>query len=166
MEKSTGSRQTAILFRAFLKSTIIGHESGLYKTNAEHDVIPFILADLTAEYFNMCYDGLANKTDPYVVQKMNEMQAPYNHSPICLMNLLFRSCLQIHMSLDRSHFVYGQGYEAFMKSVENEFAKLCPSIENITALLDHECKGDKEVKPIPAGKKMFSVTQTFVTERK
>jgi len=151
------ARGSAVLFSNFVENTIVGLESALFKVNIPSEIVYALIPDMTANYFNQCYDGLANKTDPYIIEKMGELQAATNHAPLCLFNALLYQCIQTHTSFDRSHLVIDQSYEAFMDSVKKEFTACAPKNEDLVKLLDHECTGDKEITPLPEGQVMFSV---------
>lgn len=119
----------------------------------------------TMDYFNLVYEGLAYKNDPYVMEKFAAMQRCCNHSQVCLINMLMRMCLSIHLGMDRAKFVRDKGYPAFMKSVTDEFNAKAPSVETLTPLFAHECHGE-EATPLPPGQKMFYTKEKNTKEKK
>jgi hypothetical protein len=51
----------AALFNEFVKSTFMGHESGLFRTNVFEVLVPSIIPAVTRNYFNGFYDDHKDK---------------------------------------------------------------------------------------------------------
>lgn len=140
----------AKLIKNFIKDTIYGEESGLYKialVNNNFDLsnnnqMNNIITMTTANYFNNCYVSLIKKNDEYVIKKFNEMSKIMSHSMICLLNIISTIKLKIHHSIDRNKLNLSN-YDNYMKSVNNQMKLLLDDIfEDIINSISHKCYGE------------------------
>lgn len=154
------AEKLAKLFCELVKSTICGHESGIYKISRQPCPIGMI-PGVTASFYNHVHDTCAAKKDckDGCAAKIKAMQDCTGHSPICLLNMLAMVTMGVHQSLDRNKMDL-ENYVAFMKSVAKEVdAKLEETQKAMAEMLNHECHGEKEVTPLPPGQKMFEVRE-------
>lgn len=169
-EQEQKTAACAIFFKKVLKGIIQGHESGLYKSKDQVPpmTIPYILPNITLNYFNAFYKGLADKSDEYVVGVMEHFKTLTNHSPVCLINLLCQVCLKVHLSFDRSKLTpFTVEYKPFMDLVNQEFKSKVPSMDELMKLFDHPCDGPRIVEPLKKGEQMFTLNNVqFFTEKK
>jgi hypothetical protein len=156
-------RQAALLTLNTIIGTILGHERAIFRVkyspdrsqmfkdmnlnvlNAEtENLIKFS----TAGYFNSVYDSLVSKDDPFVNDIFDKYKRFIGHSPICL----------THLNLNRSAFVNNGNLEDYAASVKLQLDVLFNDdiIAHVTSLFNHECKGEKVVKPLPPGQKFFN----------
>lgn len=157
MDSTSLCIKLAELFRTFIKNTIIGHESGLYKIFGNNPIVPTMIHNITINYFNRAYDGLATKSDHYIIEKIKNMQDCLNHSPVCLINLLAIQCLKIHTSFDRSQ-LDANTYDKYMASVRKEFEAKAPPTEEMATLFKHNCTGNKEAQILPEGQELLKLS--------
>lgn len=158
----------------FIRNTVLGHERGLFKANKTGVLNYLNLRKLTPQmemaikiatvsYFNMVYEKLISKDDPYVISIFNRYAELINHSPNCLIGMLFRFCLQVNLALDRSRFVVDgiDGVESYEMSVREQLDNILEegSVMETARLFNHPCSGDREVKPLPPGQKFFQVSE-------
>jgi hypothetical protein len=168
-------RQAAQLTISFVKQAILGHERVLFQlkySNAEPETmddvnlnkltlkIENLIGLGTVSYFNQIYDSLVVRDDPYVNKIFDQYRVLLDHSPVCLIQILFRFCLQTHLGLVREKFVnWGklEGLEEYAASVAAQLnIFLGKETEDlIQKAFDHPCAGEKVAPPLPAGKRMF-----------
>jgi hypothetical protein len=128
----------------FVKNTILGIESGMYKTmrlEIKDTLIKIIQINFLVEYFNKAYSALILNTDQYFVQKFKEMHEELNHSYICLLNITFNFTIQLVQQINRDNLNVNT-YELFMKSLEDEIIQhniFQPSM--IEPFISHTCTG-------------------------
>lgn len=165
----------ARLILEFLKNTIGGHERGMFRAKYQTPHIPgteFLnlreltyatqkfIRGATVSYFNKIYDSLVKKNDPYVNQFFGRISALIDHSPVCLTILIFRLCVDLHLSLDRTLLLDReklQYLEDYSASVMIQLGLILDTtIEKaLQNCLNHDCHGEKVATPLPAGQKMF-----------
>lgn len=149
------------LFLCLVRSTIMGHESGSFKTlntPCPSGVVPH----LTASFYNHVYDEMATKgkCKDDCGEMVKRMQACTGHSPVCLLNMLMVVTMNVHLRLDSAKLVLDKGYDEFMWSVGETLDLGLPSKAQLVHLFSHECSGEQEVEPLPEGQKMFYVGTT------
>jgi hypothetical protein len=175
----------------FIKNTIVGHESAIYKIATKthpydkfeipleitmltkHHILSKLVATFTENYFNQVYESLVNKDDPYIINMFDELKNIMNHSPICLINIIAHTCVQYHIKLDRSLLITNS-YESYMKSVNVILNDMFNEnfMDTLISGISHKCNGDKEVKALPIGlngpEKMFKfvVTPLYANDKK
>ena len=155
------AEKLAQLFLALVKSVVCGHESASYKVfgtsccGNNNGIV-----SMTASFYNHVYDTLASKDDcpDNCAAKIKAMQDCTGHSPICLLNMLMTITVEVHTSLESKKLDI-KSYENFMESVGKEVNAKLPDVRILTAIFDHKCNGDQEVK---AGEKMFHVVINHV----
>lgn len=167
--------EAARLILKFLKSTIIGHERGLFRGKYRVPEVPNLqelqlrsstnytenfIRGCTVQYFNGIYDSLVKKDDPYVNELFGNLSKVINHSPICLTICIFHMCVDIHLSMDRQLFLdrgkleYLEDYSASVEIQLNLI--LNQKVERgLQEKLNHRCDGSKVAVALPDGKKMF-----------
>lgn len=146
--------ELAICVTEFIKTTMSGQESGIYKAskmksppikcddlNKMHTANVFMI--FICDYLNVCYKALILKNDDYVVDEFKKLTSIHGHSEICLLNIIFAIMTNIHTRLDRKLYDISS-YEKYMKSFVDQFE----TIENdvvtmLTQKLSHDCKGIK-----------------------
>lgn len=110
-------RLASQLIVGFLKETIIGHERGLYRAKYHDPPMPIVhdvslrelnnhtrafIQETTMRYFNQLYDSLVKRNDNYVSVIFDRCQKLIDHSPVCLIIVIFKSCMRIHLELNRN----------------------------------------------------------------
>lgn len=167
----------------FIYSTILGHESGFYKVAADnnnkiieieqlHDkIIMFeMIRFATESYFNNIYERLVDKSDKYINDTFDKIIQITNHSPVCLINIIAKNCLEIHTTtlvklIDRK-ILDTTSYETFMSCTKNILN--CYFDNNIIDIfekyLNHKCHGPKIVEPLPNNQKMFRFETKYFYE--
>lgn len=171
----------------FIKATISGHERALFRAKYHDPKLPnadaielqklsqateLFIRSGTANYFNIVYEALVNKNDPYINGTFDMCCKMLNHSPVCLTILAFQSCTDIHLNMNRSLFLdrgkleYLEDYSASVK-IQLDLI-LGDSFEaSLRECLNHRCEGAKEAKPLPNGEKFFKVvTEEPIDETK
>lgn len=164
-------RKLALLIRDFIKKTIVGHERGFFRAMHVDQAKEFlngvkltetnlhlenVIKLTTANYFNMVYDSLVTRDDPYVTDYFDRFRALVDHSPVCLINILFRYCTQIHTTLDRTLFLdrgkieYLEDYSASV-SLQFDLVFTEEHVAVLSTLVGHTCSGDRTVTPLPPG---------------
>lgn len=171
--KMENVRQAALLTLNTIIGTILGHERAIFRVKYSPDksemfndmnlnVLNLEIENLikfsTAGYFNSVYDSLVSGDDPFVNDIFDKYKRFIDHSPICLIHILFNYCLTTHLALNRTLFVYNGNLEDYAASVKLQLEFLFNDgiIANVTSLFDHECKGERVVKPLPEGQKFFN----------
>jgi len=150
-------------FVEFIKNTISGHESGLYKLiltgklpfNREILLTPNVLSVVVSfaeNYFNKMYESLVDKKDEYVNENFN-IFCSHAHSEVCIINILATLTLDIQIKLDRSKLDISN-YDNYMSSLDKELDyKLSRLSEKLEELFKHICSGSKGSA---SDKKMFT----------
>jgi len=137
----------------FVHNTLKGQESGMYKTVMSGHIPNFTLADLSTplplvilrgaiiDYLNSCYKSLILKDSEYVSYHFKKMKKSYNHSEICLLNIIALVIQNIHLAIDRSKFDVCH-IETYLASFDAEFIKAVPPmLILLISTLSHECTG-------------------------
>lgn len=148
----------------FCFDTIIGHNSGVYKSfmmKKELDInylrsplILTLLSSATMNYLNNAYSSLIRKDDPYIINKFNEMCVIKNHSKICLLNIIFAIILQIESDIDRAKLDI-DSYEKFMESLRKQTTNMYTATwEKLSNIVSHECHGE-DIEKCDPNKPMF-----------
>lgn len=157
-----------ILFLSeFVKSTIYGQESGMYKLLSKNhqDVLlgmqlskmMEIQLDALETYFNLCYDDLVTGDDPYINEKFDEMQSIMNHSPVCLITMLAVMCTSVYIRMDRTTFDISS-YKEYMMSVSSECNKRISEViksSDMPNKINHVCNSPKKAPAPEEGEKIF-----------
>lgn len=139
-------------FKTFVKNTICGQESGLYKSlylykidtgidNIRSDATKILLQYAIVDYLNCCYKSLILKDDDYVVNSFAKMKKEKHHSEICLLNIMFAVIRSAFLEVDRHKF-NDMTYNEFMDSVKKIYSEYLDDID-YDKLLNHECSGIK-----------------------
>ena len=180
---NTKVEQAAALTLKFIKATIVGHERGMFRsqcaTEPPHLVELFKSIDLTeltfhtenfikgctVSYFNKVYDSLLAKDDPYVSGVFDGLMSCINHSPVCIVGILFSFCTTVHLNLNRKLFLnrkkleYLEDYSASV-SLQIDLVLNNEMKHYLIKLWSHECSGEKVLPALPPGKKMFYTAST------
>ena len=155
----------AKLIGQYIKNTIGGHESGIYK--AAVGIIPlpqkpFDLYDInkndemkphityvTIMYFNRTWESLIKRDDEYVNKIWDDLQSVMNHGVVCLIGIIARLCFEINCSLDRSKF-NTSSYDKYMKVVRSMLDTVFSDeyYNIIIKMLSHNCAGEKKATPV------------------
>jgi hypothetical protein len=165
---ATPKKQLATLLTNFAVSTVLGTESGFYKSIAAGKLpgvelavlkVPttaIIFREPTVEYLNHCYRSLILKNDSYVVEKFEAMTKLLKHSEICLLNIIAKLVTSIQKNIRREGLNISN-YEAYLKSFEFQTDIIC--IYQQLLLMDkffsHNCSG-KPISEYDPTKPMFS----------
>jgi ABC-type siderophore export system fused ATPase/permease subunit len=164
----------------FIKNTIMGHESGMYKSIAiakesstDKDKINLSLlqgkkilelfANVSENYFNKCYKSLVLRDDEYIVKIFDDMKAQFGHSQLCLLIIIANSCMKIHFEMDREKLDVSS-YDNYMKSVKAQLDTLMgvDFITMSTASFGHNCSGEDITKCDPTIKNFtFKTTAVY-----
>ncbi len=149
----------------YIKSTILGHESGIYKAASGMRPMPQKLFNLkeikddakmkshitfiTIQYFNKTWESLIKRNDDYVNKIWNNLQSVMNHGAVCLMTIIGRLCVEINCSLDRSKFDTSS-YNKYIQIVENMLDTIfIKEYYNILLnMISHRCEGDEKATPV------------------
>jgi hypothetical protein len=138
------SSKLAQLMVDFTESTILGVESGMYKTIKhllKENNIKQIQYGFCVEYYNSAYRSLILNNDTYFVEKFTEMHQELSHSYICLLNIIFTISLRLIDSIDRNK-LDDSTYDKYIKSVQKEIKKAeFFKVEYFEPLLSHTCSG-------------------------
>jgi hypothetical protein len=169
----------------FIYSTIYGHESGFYKIAADannelisidklHNKITMyeMIRFATESYFNNVYERLVDKSDEYINNTFDKIIQITNHSPTCLINIIAKSCMDIHTTIlikliDRK-ILDTTSYETYMTCIKNilDYCLNDNFITNLEKSLDHKCSGSKIVELLSNGQKMFKFEATYLYENR
>ncbi len=170
-ESESKSQQLVKVIGKFVKNTIIGQESAMFKVLYFKDktllqglkelvMLQFQLNALET-YLNTCYDGLVTEDDPYIKEQFGAMQKIMDHSPVCLINFVAVSCVNVYVALNRSTFDVSS-YTEYIESVATECDK---NIEIITVAnadkVNHKCEGSKKAPALDPGQKMFTFNHSI-----
>ena len=112
----------------------------------------FVISTIYVKRFQLAEDYMEN--DKYVNEKFGEMQQIMDHSPVCLINMLFMLTMRIHTQIDRKK-LDTSSYDKFMASVRVELDRIMPSAENLAPAFGHTCAGPKKAPPLKPGEQMF-----------
>lgn len=140
--------QMASLMKNFIRGSMIGTESALFKVtstqnlsleNLKLDVTKGTILMLSIQYLNICYKSLILKDDQYVVAKFKEMTDCKKHSEICLLNIFANIMKMIIEMSDRSNLDVNS-YDKYMDSVKFNLDRILDSMP-FGKNLSHECNG-------------------------
>ena len=153
----------------FASNTVLGQESGLYKTISrivpapegfptdlkmlQSPIILSFYSKSIVSYLNNCYRALILKNDDYIVSKFNMMGS---HSKICLLNIVASIIKFIFDNINRNMLKI-ENYESFMNSLKYQhenFKRIF--MPNIIKLMCHQCNGE-DIEKCNPGKDMFHV---------
>lgn len=169
-------KQAALLTIKTISNTILGFERGFFRSkyssetkelfaeinlNVLDSKVEYLIKISTTNYFNHVYDSLVSKDDDYVNDIFDKYNRFTNHSPLCLISILFNYCITAHLTMHRNHFLE-KGKLEYLEDYSNSVKKqLDVLFENqlilyIESLFYHECKEEKVVKPLPEGQKFFN----------
>jgi hypothetical protein len=138
------------LIADFIVSTITGTESGFYKQFRQKKIVDKLndstfmkvaIATAHVNYFNILYKSLILKNDEYVTKKFLSMHNIMNHSYICLLNIIFKVCVDVHQIIPRSEMIVNC-YENYMLIVKAMLDNINPFIiDMLKEMLSHNCNG-------------------------
>lgn len=157
----------------FVGNTVLGHERGMYRVLVHRKYSPTVLTKPNSfslftgaalNYFNGAYKSLVLRDDPYVVDCFDKMHKIYNHSYICLLNIVFKVYMETHSSLDRSKLDV-TSLETFEKSVRQLLHASEQDIRlALSALLNHECHG-QDISKCDPNETMFTASTQAVIKK-
>lgn len=142
----TQEQKMAGLIFDFCRDTIVGQEGGLYRMLGPEQLtdnyLEPIIITVSAQYFNGCYRSLILKDDPYILERFGAMKAVFDHSYVCLLNIVFTFKMELHKKLERERLDKST-YTKYKESVE-EILELFRSIftGGISHSINHECTGE------------------------
>lgn len=156
-ELNQKTMQLANLILDFTKNSIMGTESGLYKTLKQlvrSPIIKNVQMNFLVEYFNGAYRAIILNGDQYFVSKFSEMHNILDHSYICLLNITFAICIQLVEIINRDELDISS-YDNYMESLaiqitNNEIFK--PEV--VAQFLSHTCQGI-DIKTCDPNEPMF-----------
>lgn len=150
----------------FVHNTLKGQESGMYKIIRMGRIPNFKISDLHTpltmtilrgaiiDYLNSCYRSLILDDDSYVLYHFKKMKKYYNHSEICLLNIIAMVIQNFHLAIDRSKFNISN-IENYIESFDREFEKaILPMLIILISTLSHTCVG-KNIKDCSPDSPMF-----------
>jgi hypothetical protein len=147
MSKSL-SLSLSFLIKQFTINTMIGQESGLYKSLSSDETrkkllstngIKAVFPEFIINYLNGCYKSLILKDDKYVTEKFTEMKSVHNHSEICLLNIIAFLISFVHNKIDRAKFNI-ESYDKYIISATEEITKILDEVD-LETKLNHQCNG-------------------------
>ncbi len=152
--------------------TLTGIESGCYKIAAGIKPIQnfFSLQDLCkntfknmlkpmlVNQFNIEYNALANKDDFRIIKEYNIMREMIDHSPICLINIIFNLAIAFIDHVDRSK-LDTSSLENYLDSIKIAFIPMANNVQAVSfsGMFIHHCDGPRKVEPLPPGQQMFNI---------
>lgn len=143
----------------YIKRTITGQESGLYKRFGGIIVDPmFVNVRLSAlaDYMNVTYVSLILDDDEYVTNSFNKMDG-LKHSKICLLNILFAIIKKFYETNDYS-IMKNNSYDSYMLSLRMIlYVKMNEVKEMLKETLNHKCTGI-DIKTCNPNEPMFIIT--------
>jgi hypothetical protein len=105
---------------------------------------------------------MVSKDDPFV-NSLFEKFASYEifHSPLCLINIIFRTCLETHTNLQRNRFDISSK-ERYLEVINDMLDQIYNEemVEAIATHFLHRCTGPVEVPPMGEGQVMFRTELT------
>lgn len=126
----------------FIKTTIIGFESGLYShlgENMKNDYMGLVLLQFCAEHYNSVYKSLIIKDDKFIVEKFEQLENLSGHNCLCMIDILYRLTQKSITKLSRFNY-NTTSYELLMESVKNQLDNIewfeNNELENLTS---HSC---------------------------
>ena len=160
-----------LVFRK-VTETLLGMESGCYKIAAgivsspnpftreklvEDSFKVFMKAMLVNQY-NIEYNSLANKDDFRIMQIYKNMTDTVDHSPLCLIHILFNISTILIENIDRSN-LDTSSLEKYLKSLEAEYEPYVTKeqVETFSGMFLHKCEGPREAQPLPPGHQLFVI---------
>lgn len=151
----------ADLIVEFCLNTIKGMESGFYKTFAKKNTLILttnVLQDtingFIIDYLNRTYRSLIVDDDVYITDVFEKMK-PYNHSFVCILNIIAQLIKVLVEKMHRPLLQTGS-YESYMTSVEQQLHILA-YIFRSNMNLSHKCTGI-DIRTCDPDKPMFSRT--------
>lgn len=158
---------------------IYGHERALFRVKYSEEIsehmkeidlkvltpgLEHLIKLGTADYFNGIYDDVVTRNDKVVNTLFDKYKSLIDHSPLCLIHILFKSCLQAHFELDRSKLVdkgkleYLENYAASVRFQLSDMFRY-ETLIGVRNFLNHTCTGEKILTPLPPGQKLFSYVE-------
>ena len=135
-------KELSVYIKEFCVNTILGSESGFFKTFGKFAKEPqatFILSEYIAKYHNMAYKALILETDKYFLEEYGRMHEISGHSYICLLNITLNICAIIEQSIDREKLCI-ENYEQYMDSIKSQVEVITGKM-NLDKFLSHKCTG-------------------------
>jgi len=154
----------------FVMTTLRGQYSGLYKSGLVCTTpfarLKMIHVGALVTYFNDAYKSLIRRDDEYIVNVFNSIKKIYNHSEICLLNILFAACKKcIEMTVE-TNLNKDSGYQMFMACVEKELVRIVGAMSMVASfrkLATHDCHGMKIELCNPEEDMFYMTTEPTIT---
>ncbi len=156
--------QLVKLIVEFSRNTILGQESGVYKS-ISNSSIPLPLSALKTNniaalysksitvYLNKCYRSLILDDDRYITDQFNKMSDLMNHSKICLLNIIAK-CIQFLFAMIDRQKLDISSYDNYMSSLSSQMILNRESFEMFVGAVNHGCQG-KDIKTCDPDTDMF-----------
>lgn len=154
----------------FCKTTIMGHESGMFKsfyhrgTAIDDNTYKMIIQISAANYLNSVYKSLILKDSEYITTIFDRITAISNHSKICLLNIILPIVIAMHLKIERSEQQFGNNdqfhvyYNKHMNSVARQLDQIENDIiESLSRTLSHECHGI-DISTCDPNKPLFTIS--------
>ncbi len=156
----------AQLICRFIRATTIGHERAIFQvmskqsvpitTLQQPEIVGQLFVSATVQYFNSAYRSLILKNNAYIEGAFGAMHQFCGHSYICLLNIVFATCLSTHQSIDRSKLDVSS-LENYQKSFELLLDPILADLQkNLAESLNHNCAG-MDIDKCDPNKVMFSM---------
>ena len=167
-ELETTSAHMAEVVMGFVRRTMKGQESGLYKVFAPRGMGPMLatpaatnmLLGAVVSYLNGCYKSLILQDDQYVIDSFAEMKAASlkgKHSEVCLLNIIMALIQNFHRLIDRTAYNISS-YDAYMGSFEAEFNRVYDLVAaEVQGLFRHECHGNIDLSKEDPNAPLFTI---------
>lgn len=147
----------AFEIKDFCYNSILGFESGYYKTNkteVKKNQTKIIASYFIVDYHNQSYKALILDSDKYIVEKYGSMHSIISHSYICLLNITLMVCKYIIDKMIRE-FLDDSSYPNYMQMVKLQLTMLLDKI-HLENMLSHKCTGE-DIKKCDPELKIFSI---------
>jgi hypothetical protein len=126
-------------------------------TNEMKDVLYLMVIN----HYNCEYDMLSKKKDQRIVDLYAKFMSHVDHSPLCLIHLMFKRTIDICKQIDRSQLDISD-FTSYGISVEKAIRPFYSyqNIATLAPLLMHECDGPRVLDVLPEGVYLFMNTQS------
>ncbi len=147
----------AFKIKEFCYNSILGFESGFYKTNkseVKKIQTKVISSYFIVDYHNQSYKALILDSDQYILEQYGQMHSIISHSYICLLNITLMVCKYLIDGMVRE-FLDDSSYSNYMQMVKIQLKLLLDKVQ-LENMLSHKCSGE-DIKKCDPELKIFSI---------
>lgn len=142
----------------FIRSTVMGQLSGLFKTGfiqSQVNYVKTVLPELVTSYYNKIYKSLIANDEYYKTIGFDKLMN-HGHVELCLLHALLKATMNMHENIYSTKLEFSN-YNEYMDAVDDKIDDMLETYgKGFTEIFNHTCKG-KDIRTFDPKKDLFII---------